>query len=81
MVASTDNPGTIIDTTMIVLTTEGSSDAFSCGVCVGGNDDGGTGTTSEVSFSVVGGQIYHVLVFGKGGGGQGKYELTVTVAP
>ncbi|RZW55539.1 MAG: T9SS type A sorting domain-containing protein, partial [Flavobacteriaceae bacterium] len=56
---STDNPGTDYDTKLNVYS--GSCEALAC---VGGNDDGGTGLTSELTFASVEGETYYIYVNG-----------------
>ena len=56
---STDNPGTDFDTEINVF-------SGSCGalVCVGGDDDSGTGTTSEFTWTSVNGTDYYIYIDG-----------------
>ncbi|MFT5020426.1 MAG: hypothetical protein ACI9CU_001823, partial [Polaribacter sp.] len=71
---STDNAGTDFDTELSVTETCG-------GACFANDDDGGTGTTSELSFASVIGQSYFIQVSSYNTA-VGNYELSVTcVAP
>ena len=74
LTVSLDNAGTDYDTYLGISETCG-------GVCVASDDDGGTGTTSEISgFTTVLGQDYYIYVSGFSTA-VGNYELTVTCAP
>jgi hypothetical protein len=59
---STDNPSTNFDTEIMVYT--GSCGAFTC---VGGDDDGGSGLTSRLTFTTTPGTTYLVFVDGNTG--------------
>ncbi|NNK59151.1 MAG: T9SS type A sorting domain-containing protein, partial [Flavobacteriaceae bacterium] len=71
---STDNAGTNYDTKLNVYSNI-------CGdlVCVGGNDDGGTGLTSEFTFGTTAGDNYYIYVNGFLSN-SGNFELTVSCA-
>lgn len=71
---TTDGAATDYDTKLHVY--EGTCNAL---VCVVGDDDGGTGTTSLVNFAAVGGVTYLVRVGGFAAN-EGTYELTVACA-
>ncbi len=68
---STDNPGTNFDTKLRVW--EGTCDSL---VCVDGDDDGGAGLTSEVTFGSTLGTQYFFLVHGFSSA-EGDFELSV----
>ncbi|MCF8459530.1 MAG: PKD domain-containing protein [Flavobacteriales bacterium] len=70
---STDNPGTTFDTELSVTLTCGAT------TCFANDDDGGTGTTSELSFTSVNGQSYFIQVSSYNAG-VGSYELSVACA-
>ena len=69
---STDNAGTNFDTQLNVY-------SGSCGslTCVGGDDDSGTGTTSEYTFTAASGTTYYIYVDGDGTA-EGQFELSVS---
>ncbi len=69
---STDNPGTNFDTELNVYI--GSCASL---VCIGGDDNGGTGTTSEFTFTSVNGTEYYVYVDGNGAS-EGQLEIGLT---
>ena len=54
----------------------------SCGAlsCVDGDDDGGPGTTSEITFCALSGTIYYIYLDGFGGA-NGTYLITITCEP
>lgn len=69
---STDNPGTNFDTQINVY-------SGSCGslVCIGGDDDSGTGTTSTYTFLSVLGTNYFIYVDGDGAA-EGQFEISLS---
>ncbi len=76
MTVSTDNPGTNFDTELILYS--GSCDSLTC---ITGDDDGGSGLTSDITFSTQADTTYYVYVDGHSTD-VGNYELTLTcVAP
>jgi len=71
--ASTE--GSLFDTILAVYSTTAGCEGLSC---VRQNDDGDSGTTSEVSFTTTTGVDYYILVAGYSNR-TGEYTLTVTV--
>jgi hypothetical protein len=71
---STDNPGTNFDTQINIFT-------GTCGslVCVGGDDDSGTGTTSSYTFTAANGTEYLIYVDGDGAA-EGQFEISISCA-
>lgn len=69
---STDNAGTNFDTEISVFS--GSCGSFTC---VGSDKDSGTGETSEITFSTVGGTDYYIYLDGDAGA-EGQFELSVS---
>lgn len=69
---STDGTATNFDTEINIY-----SGACNALVCVGGDDDSGTGTTSEYTFTATNATVYSIYVDGKGAA-QGQYEISLT---
>ena len=75
MILSTDHPGTDFDTELQLW-------SGICGslTCVGGDDNGGAGTTSILKFKSEPGTPY--ILYADGNGlGRGKFELSLTCPP
>lgn len=69
---STDNGGTNFDTQLNIYT--GSCGSFTC---LSGDDDSGTGTTSELTFTASSGTTYYIYVDGDGAA-EGQFELSLS---
>ena len=69
---STDAPTTNFDTEINIY--EGPCTSL---VCIGGDDDSGTGTTSEYTFTPANGTEYFIYVDGKGSA-EGQFEISLT---
>lgn len=69
---STDNSGTNFDTQINIYS--GSCGSFTC---VAGDDDSGTGTTSELTFTAASGITYYIYVDGDGVA-EGQFEISLS---